>query len=145
MAKKLGKNCKAYRNSGSYGSPSWQLVSTIKDLMLKGGKKEADATTRGDAGNEITVGTIKQRSIEFEIVEDTTTGEYTTFSDSYENGTGIDMVILNGLINASGATGVRMTVEVMDFDRDEKLDGVVTRKVTAKPTISDNYPVVYTV
>ena len=143
---KLGKNCSINRNTGSYGSPTWTAISLVKDATLNSAKAEADATVRGSE-YEMMVGTMKQVSLEFEIVEDTSDAGYSALNTSYHTGTQIDLAVLNGPAATSGSTGVRFYGEVMTFNRNEQLNGIVTRNVTVKPTwpTDGNYPTTITV
>lgn len=143
---KLGRNCSINRNTGTYGSPTWTVVPYVKDATLNLAKNEADATVRNSAF-ELMVGANKQVSVEFEIVEDTSDAGWTALNASYHSGTEIDMAVLNGAAATVGSKGVRAYWEVMNFDRNEQLTGIVTRKVTIKPTwpTDGNFPVEITI
>jgi len=71
MATRLGMDAKLYRNTGDYATPTWVEVSNVKDVTLNLEKGEADVTTRANAGWRATVGTLKDASIEFQMVWDT--------------------------------------------------------------------------
>jgi len=70
MGVKLGMEAKLYRNSGNYSTPRWVEMPNVKDLTLNLEAGEADVTTRGNAGWRATVATLKDGSIEFEMVWD---------------------------------------------------------------------------
>jgi hypothetical protein len=55
MAFVLGKDCKLYRNTGSFGTPAWNEIPNVKDLAKNFETSEADVTTRGNNGWEATV------------------------------------------------------------------------------------------
>ena len=71
MATRLGMDAKLYRNTGTYALPTWVEVSNVKDVTLNLEKGEADVTTRANQGWRATVGTLKDASIEFQMVWDT--------------------------------------------------------------------------
>lgn len=142
---KLGRNCSINRNTGTYGSPVWSAVNYVKDATLTETKTEADASVR-NSGYALTVGTMLEASVDFEIVEDTSDAAWTALNSSYRNSTGIDMAILNGPAT-SGNKGVRAYFEVVKFDRSEGLTDIVKRAVTIKPTwpTDGNFPVELTI
>ena len=61
---RLGLKAKLYRNTGSYGSPTWNEVKNVKDVTLTIEKGEADVSTRGNDGWRALIGTLKSASIE---------------------------------------------------------------------------------
>jgi len=71
MAVKLGLDAKLYRNTGTFAAPAWNEIKNVKDVTLNLEAGEADVTTRGNAGWKATVATLKDGSIEFEMVWDT--------------------------------------------------------------------------
>jgi hypothetical protein len=70
MAVKLGLDAKLYRNTGTYAAPVWNEIKNVKDVTLNLEAGEADVTTRGNNGWRATVATLKDGSIEFEMVWD---------------------------------------------------------------------------
>jgi hypothetical protein len=145
---KLGKNHKLYRNSATYASPTWVEITHVSDLMLDQTKGEADVSTRATGGDEAKVGTLKARSLDFTFLyrEDDSANalDYTALSDSYENNTAIDMLIVNGVYSTPGTKGWRATMEVFKFSNDQKLTEASKFSVTMKPTDADNPPEPYT-
>jgi len=124
----------------------WSNISLTKDLTLNLDKTEADASARV-SGWTLTVGTMKNATIEFEIIEDTTDANWTALKNSFINGTEIDVAVLNGPSATVGSNGIRAYMEVMTFNRNEQLNGIITRNVTLKacwPT-DGNYPVELTI
>jgi len=68
MAYVLGLDAKLYRNTATWGSPSWDEFTNVKDVKLNLQKAEADTTTRGGNGWRSKTGTLKEGSIEFTMV-----------------------------------------------------------------------------
>ena len=71
MGIRLGLDAKLFRNAASYDTPDWQVMVNVKDLTLNIEAGEADVTTRGNNGWRAIVATLKDGSIEFEMVWDT--------------------------------------------------------------------------
>ena len=68
MPVKLGLDAKLFQNTGTYATPTWDEITNVRDLTLNLEAGEADVTTRGNAGWRATVATLKDGSIEFEMV-----------------------------------------------------------------------------
>jgi len=68
MSVRLGLDAKLYRNTGTYDTPTWVEMTNVKDLTLNLESGEADVTTRANNGWRATVATLKDGSIEFEMV-----------------------------------------------------------------------------
>jgi hypothetical protein len=145
MAVKLGLDAKLYRNTGTYASPTWNEVKNVKDVTLNLEAGEADVTTRGNAGWRATVATLKDASIEFEMVWDTADDDFAAIRDAFLNRAGIELAVMDGDIAASGSQGLRALCVISNFSRNEPLEEAITVSVTAKPTFSVNPPAWMTV
>jgi hypothetical protein len=140
MSVKLGMQAKLYRNSGSYGTPTWVEVGNVKDLTLNLEAGEADVTTRSNSGWRATVATLKDGSIEFEMVWDTTDANFTAIQQGFFNNTPVEFAIMDGAIATAGSQGLRATMSITNFSRSEALEEAIMVSVTAKPTYAANAP-----
>src|SRR5262245_49997703 len=140
MAVKLELEAKLYRNTGSVGTPTWNEIINVKDLTLNLEAGEADVTTRGNNGWRATVATLKDGSIEFEMVWDTEDEDFEAIRDTFLNRTSVEFAVLDGGILESGSQGLRATCMVTNFSRNEALEEAITVSVTVKPTYSVNAP-----
>ena len=140
MSIKLGMQAKLYRNSGSYGTPTWVEVGNVKDLTLNLEAGEADVTTRANDGWRATVATLKDGSIEFEMVWDTSDANFTAIQQAFFNNTSIEFAVMDGAIATSGSQGLRATMSITNFSRSEALEEAIMVSVTAKPTYAANAP-----
>ena len=140
MSTKLGLDAKLYRNSGTYAAPSWVEMTNVKDLTLNLESGEADVTTRGNNGWRATVATLKDGSIEFEMVWDTEDAGFTAIKDAWFNNTSIEFAIMDGDIEVAGSQGLRATFSVTKFSRSEPLEEALAVSVTAKPTYAAHAP-----
>jgi hypothetical protein len=140
MSIKLGMQAKLYRNSGSYGTPTWVEVGNVKDLTLNLEAGEADVTTRSNSGWRATVATLKDGSIEFEMVWDTTDPNFTAIQQGFFNNTPVEFAIMDGAIATAGSQGLRATMSITNFSRSEALEEAIMVSVTAKPTYAANAP-----
>jgi len=140
MSVKLGMDAKLYRNDGTYEVPDWVEMTNVKDLTLNNEKGEADVTTRANSGWRATVGTLKDGSIEFEMVWDTDDENFTAIQEAYFGNTPVEFAVMDGDIDTVGSQGLRATMAIMSFSRNEPLEEAITVSVTAKPTYAEHAP-----
>lgn len=140
MAFKLGKDCKIYRNTGTYASPTWNIIDSARDVTLELSKGEADVTTRGNAGWRAIVATLKEASIQFEMVWDPDSDDNTALTNAFLNDTVVEFLVLDGPVGTNGSQGLRASCMVTEFSRSEPLEEAVTASVTVKPTLATNPP-----
>lgn len=144
MASVLGMNAKLYRNTGTYGSPTWDLVPNVRDLTLNLETAEADVTTRANSGWRATVPTLREASIEFEMVWDPSDTDFTAIQTAFLAGSTVEFLVLDGLQATTGSQGLRASCAVLGFTRSEPLEDAIKVSVKLKPTYATNAPSWYT-
>ena len=140
MATRLGMDAKLYRNTGTYAAPTWGEVSNVKDVTLNLEKGEADVTTRANAGWRATVGTLKDASIEFQMVWDTVDAGFDAIRQAFFDNTPIEFAVMDGDITDPDSEGLRATFDIFNFTRNEALEEAILVDVSIKPTYADNAP-----
>jgi len=140
MSIKLGMEAKLYRNTGSYETPTWVEMTNVKDLTLNLEKGEADVTTRANDGWRATAGTLKEGSVEFEMVWDTEDEGFTVIQSAWFDGTSLELAVMDGDITVAGTQGLRATFAVISFTRNEPLEEAMSVNVTVKPTYAEHAP-----
>jgi hypothetical protein len=140
MSVKLGLDAKLFRNTGTHPAPVWNEIENVKDVTLNLEAGEADVTTRGNAGWRATVATLKDGSIEFEMVWDTEDDDFTAIRDAFLNHTAVEFAVMDGDIATTGSQGLRAACAITNFSRNEPLEEAITVSVTVKPTYSENPP-----
>lgn len=141
MALKLGKDAKAYRNTGTWGTPVWDEVPNVKEVTSDISAGEADASSRASGGWESTLPTLKAATVEFQMNYDLGDADFTAIKNASLNGTVIDMWFLDGSSATSGNQGLRAEFSVIGFVRNEPLLEVMTVDVTLKAsTVNGNNP-----
>ena len=131
MSVRLGLQCKAYLKRGS--PAAWHEVGNFRNVTLNLEKGEADITTRAANGWKLTVGTLKEGSVETEMVWDTDDLNFQAIKDAYFSDLSVEMAFLDGA-NAAGSQGLYARFSVTNLSRDENLEEAVIAKVTLKPT-----------
>jgi predicted secreted protein len=140
MAVRLGLDARLYRNTGTFAAPVWNPVQNVKDVTLNLEAGEADVSTRGTGGWRATVATLKDASVEFEMVWDTADDDFAAIRDAFLNRGALEFAVMDGDITLSGSQGLRATCMVTTFSRNEPLEEAVTVSVTIKPTFAANPP-----
>ena len=140
MGVKLGMDAKLYRNTGTYASPTWNEVKNVKDVTLNLEAGEADVTTRGNAGWRANIATLKDASLEFEMVWDTADDDFTAIRTAFLTNAAIEFAVLDGPVATSGSQGLRASMAITNFSRAEPLEEAIKVSVTAKPTYATNPP-----
>ena len=140
MSAKTGLGCKLYHNSATWESPTWGEVDLVKDVTLNLEKGEADVTTRANGGWRAYVGTLKDGSVEFEMLWDPADTAFAAIRDAYLDNTPVEMAVMDGEITENGSEGLHAEFEVTQFNRNEPLEEGVTANVTLKPAHSENNP-----
>jgi hypothetical protein len=138
MAIKLGMNCKAY--FGTAGSTAATLIDNIKNVSINLETAEADVTTRGNNGWRATVGTLKDGTVEFEMVWNTADPAFVAIKGAWFNATALALAFFDGVPGTGAASGIDADYSITNFSRTENLEEAVMVNVTAKPTYSTRAP-----
>lgn len=146
MATVRGLDCKLYYNTTAPtpaavpdSGVGWVLAANVKDVDLDGSTDQADVTTRNNNGWKAARATLKDGSITFSMVYDTSDAAFTAFKDAWEDGTTIGVEMLSGVRTVQATVGLRAEMSVTNFRLRQPLDGVMEVDVTVTPTLS-TYP-----
>ncbi len=146
MPIRLGMQAKLYFKTGGVAAAgAWVELPNTKDLTLNLETGEADVTTRGNAGWRATVATLKDGSIEFEMVWDTSDAGFTAIKDAFFANAAIGLAVMDGLVTQAGSQGLQADFAITNFTRKEPLEEAIAVSVTAKPTYSATAPAWVTV
>jgi hypothetical protein len=142
MATKLGLSARLYYNSNTYASPTWVLVSRIKDVTLNSEVGEADVSTRAGGGYREVVPTLLDANVSFSMLQapSGTDTVFEAFRSAHHNRTPIEVLVLDGDRTTTGSQGLRATMTVSSFTRNENLEEAIMYDVTIRPTPADNAP-----
>ena len=134
MAVVRGKDFKLYRNTDDPydNSPTWSLVTNVRDLTRNREKDLADASIRGSSYH-LQVATLKTFGIDFQMVYDPADTDVIAFEAAYEDDTDIEMLILDGSIDTAGSKGIRFQGQVSKFTVNEALADVGLVDVSIVP------------
>jgi len=122
----LGMNAKIYY--GTAGSTASSELSNVRDVTVTLEAGEADVTTRANDGWRATAPTLKECTVEFEMVWKTTDAGFTAIKNAFLNNTTIALLVLS----ESGGEGMDGDFSITNFSRNEPLEEAITVSVTAK-------------
>ena len=105
MAIKLGMQAKLYFKTGGVGGGgAWTEMTNVKDVTLNLEAGEADVTTRANNGWRATIATLRDGSVEWEMVWDTADAGFTAIKNAYFNGAIIGLSVMDGDIATKQVT-----------------------------------------
>lgn len=142
MAVTRGKDFKLYLNvDDPYdNSPTWEEVTNVRDLTRNLEKNMADASIRGSSFR-LQVGTLKDFSVEFQMVYDPDDEHYARIEEAFFNDDDLEFAILDGPIDENDSGGIRFMAQVGNFTVNEALEDVGLTDVTLVPGYTpDNLP-----
>jgi hypothetical protein len=122
----LGMNAKLYY--GTAGGPANTEMTNVRNVTLNLDAGEADVTTRANQGWRATAPTLRECSVEFEMVWDPADAGFAAVKNAY---------LTNGLIalkvlDKAGGQGPDGDFSITSFSRSEELEEAITVSVTAK-------------
>ena len=140
MGNRLGMDAKLYYcelGAAEWGTPSsWTEIDNARDVTLNLETAEADVTTRGNNGWRQTVGTLKDGSVEFQMVWDTEDDAFGAIRDAWLHNDAIGLAALDRELTDPDAEGLVADFAITAFSRSENLEESIMVNVTAKPTYS---------
>ena len=103
MTKRLGGDCKLYRNSGTYGSPTWNEITNVEDLSQPMTRGQGEFKTRGSKFILKKNGKI-DLGVEFKLVVDKSDDDYSVLRDGFlaDPATVIEFAIMDEAIATTG-------------------------------------------
>lgn len=141
MALKLGMAAKLYFKAGGVAAVgTWSELTNVKDVTLSLETGEADVTTRANAGWKATVATLKEGSVEFEMVWDSADAGFTAIKNAFFGNLAIGLAVMDGELATAGTQGLQADFSITQFSREEPLEEAIRVKVQAKVTYSATAP-----
>lgn len=133
-AYKLGMNAKVYYKASGASAPtdltSMTELSNVTDVTLNHETGEADVTTRANNGWRATGATLKECTIEFEMIWKPSDAGFVAVKNAWINNTTIALAAITG--NTSGDEGPVGDFSITNFSRQEPLEEAIKVSVTAK-------------
>lgn len=107
----MNYQCKAYRNTGTYGSPTWVLFDNMGSVKINDERGEVEIPLRSEGMFEGFVAGRRKLSIEWDMLYDPADASQNVFRAAYdtESQAGIDIAFMDAAIATPGSSGLRGT------------------------------------
>ncbi len=135
----LGMNAKIYQGAAGADLATVTEMSNVKDVTLTLEAGEADVTTRGNQGWRATAPTLRECTVEFEMLYKPGEAGFEAIKTAFLSNGSICLAVLTGAKDASGTEGPLGDFSITNFSRNEPLEEGVTVSVTAKLTNFDQW------
>lgn len=139
MSEKFGYECILYYDATPLAAGetavdgSWTELDAAKDVSVPLDKAEADMTSRKSAGWKKTKGGLKDASLTFDLIWDSTDLNVRAIRTAFMTNAPIALAIMDGDIAVNDNEGFVANFEIMGFEFNQPLEEGVTIPVTAKP------------
>lgn len=141
MSAVLGLNCRLFiQTDGVGGTDGWNEMTNVRDLTLNLDTDRADVTTRGNNGFRAEIGTLKNGSISFDAVFDTTDTVFTSLQSAFFINSAVGVRALTGAADAQATQGLVADMAVVNFSQTQNLGDAVQVSIELSPTLSDTAP-----
>jgi hypothetical protein len=129
----LGLDCKLFRNTNTYATPTWDEITQVTDVNLSQSTAVGDVSNRSSLFKLHRPGLI-DLTLEFTLRYDSGNTDYTTLQSAFVARTGMDVWMADGTA-AAGSKGPRANWMITEFSHEQPLEDGVNVKVSMKPYI----------
>ena len=135
----LGMNAKIYQGAAGDDLATVTEMSNVKDVTLNLEAGEADVTTRGNQGWRATAPTLRECTVEFEMLWKPGDTGFEAIKTAFLSAGNLRLAVLTGEKAATGTEGPLGDFSITNFSRNEPLEEGVTVSVTAKMAVFDQW------
>jgi len=144
---KAGINAKVFRNTGTYGSPTWTEITLAGDVQVAPPWQMSSFQTR-ETKFVLNAKTLIDLSVTLQVrVDDANAGYQALLAASRSSSSLLDILIVNGALTKEGSSGFRAHFNVNQTGEDQSTGvGALFANFELKPGLStDGYPKVVTI
>jgi hypothetical protein len=135
----LGMNAKLYQGASGAELSALTEMTNVKDVNLNLEAGEADVTTRANQGWRATAPTLREATLEFEMLWKPGDACFEAIKDAYLTSGLVRLAALTGARDAADSEGPLGDFSITNFSRSEPLEEGVTVSVTAKLAVFDEW------
>jgi len=135
----LGMNAKIYYGDADGELSALTELTNARDVTLNLSTGKADVTTRANSGWRATAATLKECTVEFEMVWKSGDEGFSAVKDAFLAATEIRLAVLTGDKDTAGSEGVLANFTITGFNRTEPLEDAVKVAVTAELSEFDEW------
>ena len=138
----LGMNAKLYQGTAGAALGTLTVMDNAKDVTVNLEAGEADITTRANSGWRATAPTLRECTIEFEMLWLPADAGFLAVRTAYLTSATLELAALDQARETSGAQGPKGAFSITGFSRNEALEEALTVNVTAKLAVFSEWVVV---
>jgi len=128
----LGMNAKIYEGAEGAALEALTELDNVKDVTVTLEAGEADVSTRANSGWRATAATLRECTVEFEMLWKPGDEAFEDVKDAFLAGDLLRLAPLTGARDAAGSEGPVGDYAITGFTRNEPLEEGITVSVTAK-------------
>ena len=129
----LGMNAGLYQGAAGETDPALMTeVDNVRDVTLSLEAGEADITTRGNSGWRATAPTLRECSVEFQMVWRPGDAVFDAIKAAFLSAGTVALAVLDQKRTVIGAQGPLGDFAITNFSRNEALEEAIVADVTAK-------------
>lgn len=133
---RIGTDCKLFRNTGTWSSPTWAEVKTIGDCQLGNSWEVQDLKLRLTRVG-LTVKTNFNTGVTGKILDDESAA-FIALDDAFNSDNAVDILVLNGPISRANSRGVRFLATITKWDESQNPGDVIMRDFELKPALPED-------
>ena len=135
----LGMNAKIYQGVAGAEIGDLDEMDNVKDVTLNLDAGMADVTTRANAGWRANATTLKECSVDWEMLWKPGDPGFEAIKDAFLGSSQIRLAVLTGAWDAEDVAGPIGDFSISKFTRSEPLEDGITVSVTAKLACFDEW------
>ena len=129
----LGMNAGLYQGDAEATDPAaMSEVDNVRDVTLSMEAGEADITTRGNNGWRATAPTLRECTVEFQMVWKPGDTVFEAIKTAFLRASPVALAMLDQKVGITGAQGPLGDFSITNFSRNEALEEAIVADVTAK-------------
>lgn len=137
MAVLKGLDCYVYRNSATYGSPTWSIVNPVIEVTIDSSVGTIDASNRNSTYRLMLAGLLEwSATIKFNKDKDDT--DFVALETAANGRTNVDLLILDGVRTSTSSTGFRVQGFFSSWNESQPLEGAIEIDATIVPAAVSN-------
>jgi hypothetical protein len=145
MPEKLGIKSKCYRNTGTYGSPTWVEITAFRDLVSNVEWDKVEAPSRAQRVKKMAKTVAGIGATGAVKVSDTDAGYIALWECLVGVTQNLDVLILNGDMATNGVRGFRYDALVTQGNEDQGIQNALYLDIALDPDADGVNPVKYAV
>jgi hypothetical protein len=125
--------------AGSTTPSSMSEVDNVRDVTLSLEAGEADITTRGNSGWRATAPTLRECTVEFQMVWRPGDAVFDAIKSAFLSAGTVALAVLDQKATISGAQGPLGDFSITNFSRNEAIEEAIVADVTAKLAVFEEW------